>query len=45
MTPKERMAAFARGEALDHIPLVPDMGVTMSDFLGYTTKEYYFPPP
>ncbi len=42
MTPKERMAAFARGEALDHIPLVPDMGVTMSDFLGYTTKEYYF---
>ena len=42
MTPKERMAAFARGETVDHIPLVPDMGVTMSDFRGYTTKEYYF---
>lgn len=42
MTPKERMAAFGSGEKLDHIPLVPDMGVTMSELAGYTTKEYYF---
>lgn len=41
MTPKERMAAFGRGEPIDHIPLVPDMGVTMSEYIGKTTNEYY----
>nr|WP_255700386.1 uroporphyrinogen decarboxylase family protein [Dethiosulfovibrio faecalis] len=41
MTPKERMTAFAKGEPMDRIPVVPDMGVTKSEFIGVTTKEYY----
>lgn len=41
MTPKERMTAFARGEAMDRIPIVPDMEVTMSEFIGATTNDYY----
>ena len=41
MTPRERMEAFSKGEDLDHLPLVPDFGVTMSDVVGATTKEYY----
>ena len=41
MTPKERMEAFSKGEEMDRIPVVPDMGVTMSDFLGYKTWDYY----
>ena len=41
MTPKERMEAFSKGEEMDRIPVVPDMGVTMSDFLGYKTRDYY----
>lgn len=41
MTPLERMTAFSKGEDMDRIPIVPDMGVTMSDFIGATTNEYY----
>lgn len=41
MTPKERMTAFSKGEPLDRLPIVPDMGVTMAGFLGHTTNEYY----
>lgn len=41
MTPKERMIAFSKGDEMDRIPIVPDMGVTMSDFIGATTYEYY----
>ena len=41
MTPKERMEAFSKGEEMDRIPVVPDMGVTMSDYLGYKTWDYY----
>lgn len=41
MTPKERMTAFSKGEEMDRIPVVPDMGVTMSDYLGYKTWDYY----
>lgn len=41
MTPLERMTAFSKGEAIGRIPLVPDMGVTMSEFIGATTNEYY----
>ena len=29
MTPKERMTAFAKGQPIDRLPVVPDMGVTM----------------
>ncbi len=41
MTPKERMTAFAKGEPMDRIPIVPDMGVTKSEFIGVTTRDYY----
>lgn len=41
MTCKERMAAFAKGEPIDRIPVVPDMGVTMAGTLGLTCYEYY----
>ncbi len=41
MTPKERMTAFSKGEPMDRIPVVPDMGVTKSEFIGVTTREYY----
>ncbi|MDY6065618.1 MAG: uroporphyrinogen decarboxylase family protein [Finegoldia sp.] len=41
MTPKERMEAFSKGEEIDRIPIVPDMGVTMSGYLGYKTWDYY----
>ena len=41
MTPKERMTAFAKGQPIDRLPVVPDMGVTMAGFLGHTTNEYY----
>lgn len=41
MTNKERMAAFAKGEPIDRIPVVPDMGVTMAGALGLTCYEYY----
>ncbi len=41
MTPKERMTAFSKGEEMDRLPLVPDMGVTMAGFTGATTYDYY----
>ncbi|GAA0737146.1 uroporphyrinogen decarboxylase family protein [Clostridium oceanicum] len=41
MTPKERMIAFSKGEEIDRIPCVPDMGVTMAPFIGVTAREYY----
>ena len=41
MTPLERATAFAKGEEIDRIMIVPDMGVTMSSFIGATTEEYY----
>lgn len=41
MTPKERMTAFAKGEPMDRIPLVPDMGVTMAGFIGASCYDYY----
>ena len=42
MSPLERAKAFSKGEDMDRIMIVPDMGVTMSEFIGATTKEYYF---
>lgn len=41
MTPLERMTAFSKGEPMDRLPLVPDMGVTMSEFIGAKTNDYY----
>lgn len=41
MTPLERAIAFSKGEEIDRIMIVPDMGVTMSEFIGATTSEYY----
>lgn len=41
MTPRERMNAFARGESIDRVITVPDMGVTMAPFLGITARAYY----
>lgn len=44
MTPKERMKAFSKGEPIDRIPIVPDMGVTMSGYIGARTYDYYHDP-
>ncbi len=41
MTPRERMDAFAKGEEIDRVICIPDMGVTMVPFLGVTAREYY----
>lgn len=41
MTPKERMAAFGKGEAIDRIPCMPQMGVTMAPAVGVPTHIYY----
>ncbi|WP_081896955.1 uroporphyrinogen decarboxylase family protein [Clostridium sp. KNHs214] len=41
MTPKERTDAFARGQEIDRIPCMPQMGVTMANLMGITTYEYY----
>lgn len=41
MTGKERMAAFWQGKAIDRIPIVPDMGVTMAGICGLSCYEYY----
>lgn len=41
MTPRERMNAFARGEAIDRVITVPDMGVTMIHVLGVKACDYY----
>ncbi len=44
MTPRERMDAFSRGEEIDRVICVPDMGVTMISFLGIKASEYYHSP-
>jgi MtaA/CmuA family methyltransferase len=41
MTPRERMDAFSRGEEIDRVICVPDMGVTMAPFIGVKVSEYY----
>lgn len=41
MTPRERMNAFSRGEEIDRVVTVPDMGVTMTHVLGVKAKDYY----
>ncbi|MBD5586942.1 methylcobamide--CoM methyltransferase [Clostridium botulinum] len=41
MTPKERIVAFSKGEEIDKIICVPDMGVTMAPFIGVTARDYY----
>jgi uroporphyrinogen decarboxylase len=41
MTPKERMQALEQGQPVDRIPCTPNMGVTMSSFIGRTTCDYY----
>ncbi|MFD3157820.1 uroporphyrinogen decarboxylase family protein [Haloimpatiens sp. FM7330] len=41
MTPKERMEAFSKGEEIDRILCMPQMGVTMAPLMGITTHEYY----
>ncbi len=41
MTPKERMDAFSRGLEIDRLICIPDMGATMTPFIGITTKDYY----
>ncbi|MCB5560562.1 uroporphyrinogen decarboxylase family protein [Anaerosalibacter bizertensis] len=41
MTPKERMTAFSKGEEIDRIICIPDMGVTMAPFIGATARDYY----
>jgi len=40
MTPMERMMAYAKGEEVDHIPVVVGGGETMASLLGYTLGEY-----
>lgn len=44
MTPRERMDAFSRGEEIDSVICVPDMGVTMTSFLGIKASDYYHSP-
>ncbi len=41
MTPRERMDAFAKGEELDQLICIPDMGVTMVPFIGKKASDYY----
>lgn len=41
MTPRERMDAFCKGEEIDRIICIPDMGVTMVPFIGVTARDYY----
>lgn len=41
MTPRERMNAFAKGEPIDRVIAVPDMGVTMIHVTGVKASEYY----
>jgi len=42
MTPRERMDAFSKGEEIDRVICVPDMGVTMAPFIGAKTSDYYY---
>ncbi|MEG0772605.1 uroporphyrinogen decarboxylase family protein [Clostridium sp.] len=41
MTPRERMDAFSRGEEIDRVICVPDMGVTMVPFIGVKASDYF----
>lgn len=41
MTPRERVDAFARGEEIDRVLCVPDMGATMAPYIGISLREYY----
>lgn len=41
MTPRERMDAFTKGEEIDRVITVPDMGVTMIHYLGLKAGDYY----
>ncbi len=41
MTPKERAEALSRGEEVDRIPCVPDMGVTMAPYINCNLIEFY----
>lgn len=41
MTPRERMDAFSRGEEIDRVICVPDMGVTMVPFIGAKASDYF----
>src|SRR5699024_3969056 len=41
MTPRERMDAFSKGEDIDRVICVPDMGVTMVPFIGAKASDYY----
>ncbi|TCU79482.1 uroporphyrinogen decarboxylase [Tissierella praeacuta] len=41
MTPRERMNAFAKGEEIDRVICVPDMGATMVPFIGVKVSDYY----
>lgn len=41
MTPRERLEAFSKGQEIDRVLTVPDMGVTMAHFIGVDTREYY----
>ncbi len=41
MTPRERMDAFSKGQEIDRIICVPDMGATMAPFVGVKLNDYY----
>lgn len=41
MTPLERMNAFSKGEEMDRVLCVPDMGVTMAPYIGAKLSDYY----
>lgn len=40
MSPKERMAAFAKGEKLDRIPCSPILSQNCAPLYGYSIREY-----
>ena len=42
MTPKERAAAYARGETVDRIPTSLSAGETAPPLYGFSIREYYF---
>lgn len=42
MTPKERAAAYGRGEEVDRIPTSLSAGETAPPLYGYTIRDYYF---
>jgi len=44
MTPKERMNAFSKGEAIDRIPCIPLMGETQIHLVGKNLSDYYHSP-